>query len=93
MVETDSFEFKILMKPISPLAQQLFHLPFVKTIYIAQNFVAIEKFNIVSWVRFKMSPESIKAYLVSGKPIITAPATERKIPIEVYAESTRIQVL
>ena len=28
----------------SPIAQRLFHLPFVKTIYISQNFIAIEKF-------------------------------------------------
>jgi hypothetical protein len=27
----------------SPLAQQLFYLPFVKTIYISGNFIAIEK--------------------------------------------------
>src|SRR5690606_14354904 len=31
----------------SPLAQQLFHLPFIKTVYIANNFVALERFDIV----------------------------------------------
>jgi len=50
LTQADSFEFKNIdeAKP-SPLAQQLFYLPFVKTVYISQNFVAIEKFNIVEW--------------------------------------------
>jgi len=33
----------------SPLAQQLFHLPFVKQVYISANFIAVEKFDIVEW--------------------------------------------
>ncbi len=33
----------------SPLAQQLFYLPFVKKVYISSNFIAIERFNIVEW--------------------------------------------
>ena len=33
----------------SPLAQQLFYLPFVKTVYISGNFIGIERFSIVEW--------------------------------------------
>src|SRR5690606_27575076 len=33
----------------SPLAQQLFYLPFIKTVYIASNFVALERYDIVDW--------------------------------------------
>ena len=48
LTQAKSFEFKNIddAKP-SPLAQQLFYLPFVKTVYISQNFIAIEKYNIV----------------------------------------------
>ena len=46
----DSFEFHNIdeAKP-SPLAQKLFYLPFVKTVYIAQNFIAIQKYDIAEW--------------------------------------------
>ena len=46
----ESFEFNNIDEATdSPLAQQLFYLPFVKKIYISGNFIAIERFNIVEW--------------------------------------------
>lgn len=90
LVHAESYEFKNIdeAKP-SPLAQQLFYLPFVKTVYIAQNFVAIEKFNIVQWEEVEMEVASaISEYLNSGKPVITKADSFAKIPISVYAEST-----
>ena len=43
-----NFEFKNIDETSeSPLAKQLFYLPFVKTVYISGNFIAIEKFSIV----------------------------------------------
>src|SRR5690554_7805768 len=52
----------------SPLAQQLFYLPFVKTVYISQNFVAIEKFDIVEWEDVQQEvADSISEYLNSGR--------------------------
>lgn len=90
LVHAESYEFKNIdeAKP-SPLAQQLFYLPFVKTIYIAQNFVAIEKYNIVAWNEVEQEVASaISDYLNSGKPIITKTDAPVKIPISVYAEST-----
>ncbi len=50
LVQTKSYEFNNIDEcQNSPLAQQLFHLPFVKTVYVSQNFIAIEKYNIVTW--------------------------------------------
>lgn len=88
--QAKSYEFKNIddAKP-SPLAQQLFYLPFVKTVYISSNFVAIEKYNIVSWdsVQDEVAG-SIQEYLESGKPVITVAETSKKVPVTVYAEST-----
>ena len=73
----------------SPLAQQLFYLPFVKTVYISQNFVAIEKYNIVEWEDVQMEvAESIQEYLNSGKKVISEKKVAKKNPITIYAEST-----
>jgi Fe-S cluster biogenesis protein NfuA len=74
----------------SELAQQLFYLPFVKTVYIAQNFIAVQKYNIVEWeeVQNELS-EKISTYLSSGKPVVKdKPEQNKKIPVTVYAEST-----
>lgn len=73
----------------SAIAQELFYLPFVKTVYISQNFIAIEKYNIVEWedVQDEVA-DSIKVYLESGKPVVTETDTTKKIPVTVYAETT-----
>ena len=50
ITQNESFEYKNIDETKnSPLAQQLFYLPFVKTIYISGNFIAIERFSIVEW--------------------------------------------
>ena len=50
IVQNESFEFKNIDEAkLSPLAQQLFYLPFVKTVYISGNFIAIERYTIVEW--------------------------------------------
>lgn len=73
----------------SPLAQQLFYLPFVKTVYISQNFVAIEKFDIVEWEDVQQEvADSISEYLNSGKPAISETKAPAKTPVSIYAEST-----
>lgn len=85
-----SYEFKNIdeAKP-SPLAQQLFYLPFVKTVYIAQNFVAIEKFTIVEWPEVENEvAEQIENYLNSGEILVEETQESKKVPVTVYAEST-----
>ena len=48
IIRNQNFEFKNIDETQdSPLAKQLFFLPFVKTVYISGNFIAIEKFSIV----------------------------------------------
>jgi len=79
----------------SPIAQRLFHLPFVKTIYISQNFIAIEKFPFnltqVKWqdVQDEVA-ELISDYFKSGQPVINEKdnKSSKKNPITIYAEST-----
>lgn len=92
LTQHESFEFRNIEEAgRSPLAQQLFHLPFVKTVFIAQNFVAIEKFNIISWndVQEEVA-EQLREYLNAGGVIITPSEDDpnKKIPVTVYAEST-----
>ncbi len=87
----ENFEFKNIDEASrSPLAQQLFYLPFVKTVYIAQNFIAIEKYDIVEWDDVeKEVAEQIETYLNKGGEVVKeVKASTGKVPVTVYAEST-----
>jgi len=91
IVQHKSYEFKNIEEAQnSELAQQLFHLPFVKTVYIAQNFVAVQKYNIVEWEAVQNElAEKISAYLDSGQAVVNDKSSgNKKIPVTVYAEST-----
>jgi Fe-S cluster biogenesis protein NfuA len=86
----NSFEFNNIDEAKhSPLAQQLFYLPFVKKVYIASNFVAVERYNIVEWSDVQDEVASqIEAYLNNGGVIVDEEASKPKSAVTVYAEST-----
>jgi Fe-S cluster biogenesis protein NfuA len=91
ITQNESFEFKNIDEAkSSPLAQQLFYLPFVKTVYISGNFIAVERFSIVEWDDVKEAvAEQIEAYVDKGGVIITVDENKtKKQPITVYGEST-----
>jgi len=91
LVDHNSYEFKNIDEAKnSPLAQQLFYLPFVKKVYISQNFIAIEKFNIVEWIDIQDELSAqIENFLNDNGVVIIEDATSaKKVPVTVYAEST-----
>lgn len=91
ITKNESFEFKNIDETAnSPLAKELFYLPFVKTVYIANNFIAIEKFSIVEWDDVKeVVAEQIETFMAKGKKIlIDSVKNAKKQPVTVYAEST-----
>ncbi|HAO15436.1 MAG TPA: hypothetical protein DDY16_04250 [Tenacibaculum sp.] len=72
----------------SSLAQQLFYLPFVKKVFVTANFIAIQRYDIVQWDDVAEEvKEQIEAYIKKGNPVVKE-NTEKKEPIEVYAEVT-----
>jgi Fe-S cluster biogenesis protein NfuA len=91
ITKNKSYEFKNIDEATeSPLAQKLFYLPFVKTVFISGNFIAIERYNIVEWNDVKDAvAEQIEEFMANGGIIInnTTPET-KKTPITIYAEST-----
>jgi Fe-S cluster biogenesis protein NfuA len=73
----------------SPLAQQLFHLPFIKRVLISTNFIALERFSIVEWADVQEEvKEQIENYLNNGGVLITEETSKKLVPVEVYAEVT-----
>jgi Fe-S cluster biogenesis protein NfuA len=91
LTRKQNYEFKNIDEAKnSPLAQQLFYLPFTKTVYISGNFVAIERYDIVEWSEVQNEvAEQIENYLNSGEPVILEDQSgPSKVPVTVYAEST-----
>jgi Fe-S cluster biogenesis protein NfuA len=91
ITQNENFEFKNIDEAgNSPLAQQLFYLPFVKTVYISGNFIAIERFSIVEWDDVKEAvAEQIEKHVNEGGVIIKHEDNKtKKQPITVYGETT-----
>jgi Fe-S cluster biogenesis protein NfuA len=91
ITQNENFEFKNIDEAKnSPMAQQLFYLPFVKTVYISGNFIAIERFSIVDWKDVKDAvAEQIEEYVKSGGKILLEEASNiKKSAITVYGETT-----
>ncbi|CAL2088022.1 NifU family protein [Tenacibaculum sp. 190524A05c] len=89
LINGGSFEFNNIDEAkSSPLAQQLFYLPFVKKVFVTANFIAIQRFDIVEWSDVQEEVrEQIEAYVNSGNSVITEQEA-KKDAIEVYAEVT-----
>ncbi|GGD46145.1 NifU family protein [Muriicola marianensis] len=85
-----NYEFKNIDEAkASPLAQQLFYLPFIKTVYISGNFIALERYDIVEWddVRDEVAQQLVE-YLNSGAPVIIEDTPKASVPVTLYAEVT-----
>ncbi len=73
----------------SPLAQQLFYLPFIKTVYISGNFIALERYGIVEWEDVKDEvAQQLVEYLNAGEPVVVEAEMVKKVAVTVYAEVT-----
>jgi Fe-S cluster biogenesis protein NfuA len=60
----------------APLAQELFHFPFVKEVFIDENYVSITKYDMAEWNDISLElREFIKAYIEDGKEVVTTSAT------------------
>lgn len=91
ITQNESFEFKNIDEAKnSELAKQLFYLPFVKTVFISGNFIAIERYNIVEWSDVQEAvAEQIEDFVNKGGKIITIDENKSaKQPVTVYGETT-----
>ncbi|MFT4577072.1 MAG: Fe-S cluster biogenesis protein NfuA [Polaribacter sp.] len=72
----------------SPLAQALFHFPFVKEVFISENYVSITKFEMAEWN--EIHPEIrnfIRDYLQENKTII------KQLPKEENSDKEATQIV
>ena len=73
----------------SPLAQQLFYLPFIKTVQFLPHTIILERFSIVEWSDVQEEVHhQISEYLNSGGIVIDEPDADPLKAITLYAEVT-----
>jgi Fe-S cluster biogenesis protein NfuA len=93
IIDGDSIAFQNVeeAKP-SPLATKLFHLPFVKEVFVSSNYLAIAKYDIIEWdeVTHELR-QMIAEYLQTGEPVIKDNIEVKKPEIADAAASTASQ--
>lgn len=73
----------------APLVQQLFYLPFVKSVALENTEIKIERFNILEWEDVLTEvAEQLQNYLNDGGDIVTDQLAAKQVPITVYTEQT-----
>src|SRR5690606_15365255 len=67
-----TFEFKNIDEAKhAPLAQSLFHFPFVKEVFFNENYISISKYNMAEWQDITLElREFIRKYIEDGKPLL-----------------------
>jgi len=72
-----------------PIALELFDFPFVKEVFISDNYISITKNNSIEWFEITTAlRDFLKKYLSDAKPIITenyTPKIHEKIEVEPIA--------
>jgi Fe-S cluster biogenesis protein NfuA len=84
LINQDSVEFKNIEEAApSPLAQKLFHLPFVKEVFISGNYIALSKYNIVEW---DAVAQEVRLFLLdelqAGTEILKEPVLQHEVAAE-----------
>jgi Fe-S cluster biogenesis protein NfuA len=74
-IATAVFEFtSIDDAKLSPLATELFHFPFVKSVFIEQNYVSITKYDMADWQDITVE---LRNFIAEGKDIVLPDAAEQ----------------
>lgn len=72
----------------APLIQQLFYLPFVKSVYLSEKSLEVERFDILEWEDvIEEVRVQLENYLNEGGVILEELKND-KVPVSIYAEST-----
>jgi Fe-S cluster biogenesis protein NfuA len=72
------FEFKNIDETTNaPLAQKLFHFPFVKEVFMDTNYISITKFEVAEWDQIVLEiREFLRTFLEEGNEVIVPQKVE-----------------
>lgn len=78
-IATSMFEFtSVDDAKLSPLATELFNFPFVKSVFVEENYVSITKYDTAEWQNITGEiREFIRNFIADGKEIVLPEAAEK----------------
>lgn len=78
-IATSLFEFtSIDDAKLSPMASELFHFPFVKSVFIEENYVSVTKYDMAEWQDITVElREFIRNFIADGKEVVLPEAAEK----------------
>jgi Fe-S cluster biogenesis protein NfuA len=78
LLVSQPYEFKNIDEAKNaPLAAKLFNFPFVKEVFLDENYVSISKYEVADWNEVTLElREMIREYLVQGLPVVDQVAQE-----------------
>jgi Fe-S cluster biogenesis protein NfuA len=84
MVTKTALEFKNIDETkASPLAKELFTFPYVKELFIDENYISVSKYDSYDWNEISVELRSfIKQYIENGGPILDETLLELQPKVE-----------
>ena len=79
-IVSEMHEFKNIDEAASSnLAKELFHLPYVKEVFMDENYVSVTKYELGDWGEITMElRELIRDFIANGKEVINLTITAQK---------------
>jgi Fe-S cluster biogenesis protein NfuA len=78
----------------SPLAVELFHMPYVKEVFIDENFISITKYDVAEWEEIVQDlRQFLRDYVADNKPVVTGEATAKEELENNAHEGTALEIV
>jgi Fe-S cluster biogenesis protein NfuA len=78
----------------SPLAVELFHMPYVKEVFIDENFISITKYDVAEWEEIVQDlRQFLRDYVADNKPVVTGEATAKEELENKAHEGTALEIV
>ena len=78
----------------SPLATELFHKPYVKEVFMDENFISITKYEIAEWEEIVQDlRQYLRDYIADNKVVVTGNASLKESVPQIVQEGTALEII
>ncbi|MDG1824066.1 MAG: NifU family protein [Flavobacteriaceae bacterium] len=78
----------------SPLATELFHKPYVKEVFMDENFISITKYEIAEWEEIVQDlRQYLRDYVADNKAVVTGDISPKEKAPQITHEGTALEII
>ena len=78
----------------SPLANELFHKPYVKEVFMDENFISITKYEIAEWEEIGQDlRQYLRDYIADNKVVVTGVVSAKEKAPQIAHEGTAVEII